>query len=184
MRLVIPCLRALLPVFANRFELRDGQIAKTDPQRVTQALVNRIMPGMTVERALKELSTRVGGKGVQIAVDNVNHLIAPSIVAARINAAKIDSLQGLKKLDGIMFDLELALAETKKMYSTMNRFFGLTKEQGTALDAKLARVSFDGKENRLGWTPAMFDWIFTPKAVPRSIMSSRTRIRSNGSINT
>ncbi len=144
-------------------ELRDGQIAKTDPQRVTQALVNRIMPGMTVERALKELSTRVGGKGVQIAVDNVNHLIAPSIVAARINAAKIDSLQGLKKLDGIMFDLELALAETKKMYSTMNRFFGLTKEQGTALDAKLARVSFDGKENRLGWTPAMFDWIFSPE---------------------
>ena len=45
-------------------ELRDGVIAKNNPELIIQALVDRILPGKTVAEALKLLQTRYDGKGV------------------------------------------------------------------------------------------------------------------------
>jgi len=117
-------------------ELRDGEIVKNKPYWITRDLVDRIMPGLSVEEARKILATRVGGKGVQIAVDNVNHLIAPKIEQAKIDVAAVNSLGDLKKFDQVMFDIELALAREESGKVKVN-VMGATGDMGPQMANRL-----------------------------------------------
>ncbi|MCM8781860.1 MAG: 50S ribosomal protein L11 methyltransferase, partial [Candidatus Omnitrophica bacterium] len=42
----------------------------------------------------------------------------------------------------------------------LRALYGLSKEEAEAKDPYLAKIGFDGKENRLGWTVANLDWLF------------------------
>ena len=92
-------------------ELRDGVIAKNSPERITKDFISKMFPGKTVDEVRSILAGRVGGKGVKLAVYNVNFLIAPLIIADKADMSRMDSLPGLAELDNIMLGLELKLAK-------------------------------------------------------------------------
>jgi len=131
-------------------ELRDGTIVETQPYRITQELVDWIFKGKvkdlaTARRILFEresIHDKKGkikaGKGVSIAVANVNYLIAPRIIAEHIDVAKISSLETLRSdFDQVMFDLEIELAKEDARKIKVN-IMGATGNMGPQMVSRLS----------------------------------------------
>jgi glucose-6-phosphate isomerase len=64
------------------------------------------------------------------------------------------------------------------VFKKMNDFFGIDIDAAKEIDPKLAGISFDGKENRLGWTPAMIEWIFAHPETVESVLADAEAIRA------
>ncbi len=58
----------------------------------------------------------------------------------------------------------------------LNAAYGLTKSQ---VDPVMARIGFDGQENRLGWSPANLEWIFDNYHILESLLKDAEFIRRN-----
>jgi enolase len=125
-------------------ELRDKVFVQQYPFRITEEFVRRVFPynpEITVEKAKKILSERVSGKGVQVAVYNINYLIAPKLIGKDV--AEFDSLEKMIELgDGEMFKLELALERESEQYafaggSEVIAIVGGTGDMGKALADRL-----------------------------------------------
>lgn len=109
-------------------ELRDAVEVKNNPHRIDQKFVDRVMPGASIEEARKNLASRVGGKGVLIAVDNINHWLGAAVKLAQVDVKSIDSFEKLAAFDKILTDVEVAAAQNEQQ-----RRKAIVKDGGTVV---------------------------------------------------
>ena len=67
----------------------------------------------------------------------------------------------------------LSQLQQEKFNEQLNGAYGISKDEA---NPKIARISFDGKENRLGWTLANLNWILENYQVVESLLQDAKEI--------
>lgn len=70
----------------------------------------------------------------------------------------------------------LSRLEEEKFNQQLNAAYGITKEQA---NTKIARIGFDGRENRLGWTAANLNWILNNYHTVEKVLADAEYIRKH-----
>ena len=70
----------------------------------------------------------------------------------------------------------LSPLQQEKFNEQLNSAYGISKD---AANPKIARIGFDGKENRLGWTLANLNWILGNYRLVESLLEDAQKIRDN-----
>lgn len=73
-------------------------------------------------------------------------------------------------------EVYLSQLEEEKFDELLNAAYGLTKSEA---DPKMAKIGFDDKENRLGWTVANLKWIFDNYPTVERVLTDAKCIREN-----
>src|SRR3989339_2006810 len=76
-----------------------------------------------------------------------------------------------KEVEAYLFQLQ-----QEKFNEQLNGAYGITKDKA---NPKMARIGFDAKENRLGWTLANLNWILGNYQIVESLLKDAQGIRES-----